>query len=134
MAQACGVKWVLPKPSEPETILSTVQEALGVPAAVSDSPAPKLSASLEAEKFSSIKDQLQQYLLDLGSAGDLMSEIDAAGTGTGLDSERDNLRRIGEKMAVSLGTLQAVSMRLTRLVELGLDLAAERNPARMLEI
>ncbi|MGZ5884939.1 MAG: response regulator, partial [Burkholderiaceae bacterium] len=31
MAQACGVKWVLHKPSDPELILETVHEALGLP-------------------------------------------------------------------------------------------------------
>jgi CheY-like chemotaxis protein len=30
MAEACGVRWVLPKPSDPDVILRTVHEALGM--------------------------------------------------------------------------------------------------------
>ena len=30
MAQECGVRWVLPKPSSPDVILRTVHEALGI--------------------------------------------------------------------------------------------------------
>ena len=30
VAQSCGVRWVLPKPSDPDVIMSTVQEALGM--------------------------------------------------------------------------------------------------------
>jgi CheY-like chemotaxis protein len=33
VAQSCGVRWVLPKPSDPEVILQTVQEALGLASA-----------------------------------------------------------------------------------------------------
>ncbi|MBC7860353.1 MAG: response regulator, partial [Burkholderiaceae bacterium] len=33
MARACGVRWVLRKPSAPDLILQTVHEALGMPAA-----------------------------------------------------------------------------------------------------
>ena len=52
MAQACGVKWVLSKPSEPELILQTVQEALGS-SQQSDNPAtPRLSASIGDDELS----------------------------------------------------------------------------------
>lgn len=134
MAQACGVQWVLQKPSEPETILNTVKEALGSSEQHHASPpaprqaAPQLSASLEAEQFSQINNQLTRYLSEL-DAGDAHRP-----TGRTAEGHREQLRQIARGMSSALTNLQAVSMRLTRLVELGLDLAAERDPARMLEI
>jgi diguanylate cyclase (GGDEF)-like protein/PAS domain S-box-containing protein len=142
MAQACGVHWVLQKPSEPETILKTVQEALGSPSQPSTHLAPQLSASIEADQFSSINDQLLEYLGELGSTDDSMLEFGQPGgvldatldVDTTLEAQRNHLRVIARKMSTSLTSLQTVSLRLTRLVELGLDLAAERDPGRMLEI
>ncbi len=128
MAQACGVQWVLAKPSEPELILRTVQEALGILQAPNGTPAPRLSASIDSDKFSIINDQLRGYLLELEANSKLIAQVEQNG------KERGNLRRIAEKLSGSLGSLQAVSVRLTRLVEIGLDLAAERDPGRMLEI
>ncbi|MBC7499513.1 MAG: GAF domain-containing protein, partial [Herminiimonas sp.] len=134
MAQACGVKWVLSKPSEPELILQTVQEALGSSQQSDNPAAPRLSASIGDDEFSSINHQLAHYLNELADPGDPES-ASLTGSAGGLPvSDRERLHGIATRMADSVTSLQAVSTRLTRLVELGLDLAAERDPARMLEI
>ncbi|CAN5371256.1 hypothetical protein BH11PSE11_BH11PSE11_31780 [soil metagenome] len=132
MAEACGVQWVLSKPSEPGLILQTVHEALGDAPSAADSAGPHLSASLEADKFSAINDQLREFLAHLNADGKLLTL--ATGDSAELEEKRVSLRSIAEKLTGSVGSLQQVSLRLTRLVELGLDLAAERDPARMLEI
>ncbi len=142
MAEACGVQWVLAKPAEPELILQTVQEALG--SAQEKNVSPYLSASIEADKFSAINDQLREYLGELGDGSDQLVQFGSAGeavSNTGSDAgsavsttQRGNLRTIAQKLSGSLGSLQEISMRLTQLIELGLDLAAERDSGRMLEI
>ncbi|MGN6388738.1 MAG: EAL domain-containing protein [Burkholderiaceae bacterium] len=123
IAEACGVRWVLQKPSEPEAILGAVQQALGAslpsqPSAAAHH-APQLSASLEAARLSSIDEQLRRAVAQLDG---------------GTVPAREGLRRVARDLSASLDSMQAVSRRLTRLVELGLDLAAERDPARMIDI
>src|ERR1035437_8474766 len=61
MAHACGVQWVLSKPSEPGLILQTVHDALGASEPPAVLAAPQLSASIDADKFSVINDQLREY-------------------------------------------------------------------------
>lgn len=139
MAQACGVQWVLSKPSEPEVILATVQEALGLLSTSADEPdassvlsAPHLTASLEADNFSVIGSQLGELINTLDNKYDLVAQV--VPDAQLLETQRATLRRVALKMTESFGSLQQVSLRLTRLVEMGLDLAAERDPGRLLEI
>lgn len=64
LADACGVTWVLAKPSEPEAILRMVQQALG---ASSDSAAPLPSAMSETtrKQIFAITDQLGDDIREL---------------------------------------------------------------------
>jgi diguanylate cyclase (GGDEF)-like protein/PAS domain S-box-containing protein len=129
MAMACGVRWILPKPSDPELILKTVQEALGLP--------PKRQASLlpppqETARFAGIDNQLNEYLVELETSSQLMSQI--AQNQNAPDGDKEDLQELVQRLSKALSSLQAVSLRLTALIELGIELAAERDPVQLLEI
>nr|WP_255490528.1 EAL domain-containing protein [Duganella sp. SG902] len=132
VAQSCGVRWVLPKPSDPEVILQTVQEALGL--AEGAPPAAGLPAFAPEPppegRLHDIDHKVAEYLDELESSSQLITQL--AG-----DSEQDSaepLSRMTQRLSHSLSSLQAVSLRLTALIELGIELGAERDPAALVEI
>ncbi len=129
MAQACGVRWVLPKPSDPDVILRTVHEALGMasPSAVT-SYAPVTS---ELPAVFDINHQVAGYLDELESSSQLISRIADASVGHAPSHE---LGQMAERLSHSLSSLQAVSLRLTALIDLGIELGAERDPVALIEI
>ena len=129
MALACGVQWILPKPSEPELILETVHEALGLPAKTA---VPPPSAQLEPARFESLDKQLNSYLLELETSSNLMSRI--VHDGDAADADIEGLQQVVQRLSTALSSLQGVSLRLTALIELGIELAAERDPEHLLEI
>jgi diguanylate cyclase (GGDEF)-like protein len=132
MASECGVRWILPKPSDPELILKTVHEALGVPNrdAVPADITP--AAQPEAASVSGFDEQLTEYLVELEASRNLMSKIVHDGESVGTDTE--GLQQVVQRLSRALSSLQAVSLRLTALIELGIELAAERHSAHLLEI
>jgi diguanylate cyclase (GGDEF)-like protein/PAS domain S-box-containing protein len=127
MALACGVPWVLPKPSDPEVILETVHHALGLPAASQPQPAPAPPPP-EGSRFVTVDNQLAEYLVEIETSSKLMAQLAHGGEHNATDLEQMALR-----LSKSLSSLQAVSLRLTALIELGIELAAEREPGRLLE-
>jgi len=131
MAMACGVQWILPKPSDPELILKTVHEALGMPIKI---PAPHIAASAPPEpaRLTGLDNQLTEYLVELETSSHLMSEI--AHSGDVADGDIEGLQQVVQRLSKALSSLQAVSLRLTALIELGIELAAERDPQHLLEI
>jgi diguanylate cyclase (GGDEF)-like protein/PAS domain S-box-containing protein len=136
VAQSCGVRWVLPKPSDPDVIMRTVQEALGqeptpVPDVEDDEPA--LVPELPQEKrLRDIDDQVAGYLDELESSSQLITRM--ANEPTAVDASTEDLSRMTQRLSSSLSSLQAVSLRLTALIELGIELGAERDPRALLEI
>ena len=136
VAQSCGVRWVLPKPSDPDVILRTVQEALGqeptpVPEVEDDEPA--LVPELPQEKrLRDIDDQVAGYLDELESSSQLITRM--ANEPAAVDANTEDLSRMTQRLSSSLSSLQAVSLRLTALIELGIELGAERDPRALLEI
>jgi diguanylate cyclase (GGDEF)-like protein/PAS domain S-box-containing protein len=136
VAQSCGVRWVLPKPSDPDVIMRTVQEALGqeptpVPEVEHDEPA--LVPELPQEKrLRDIDDQVAGYLDELESSSQLITRM--ANEPTAVDANTEDLSRMTQRLSSSLSSLQAVSLRLTALIELGIELGAERDPRALLEI
>lgn len=127
MALACGVRWVLPKPSEPGVILETVHQALGLPAV--RAPLPALTQPPpEGSRFVTVENQLTEYLVEIETNSQLISQIAHGGETGGCDLEQMALR-----LSKSLSSLQAVSLRLTALIELGIELAAEREVEHLLE-
>jgi diguanylate cyclase (GGDEF)-like protein/PAS domain S-box-containing protein len=128
MALACGVRWVLPKPSEPEAILETVHQALGLPVVGAvPQPSPALPPP-EGSRFATIDNQLAEYLVEIEASSQLMSQI-----AQGDERNTSELEQMALRLSKSLSSLQAVSLRLTALIELGIELAAEREPGPLLE-
>jgi len=131
VAQSCGVRWVLPKPSDPEVILRTVHEALGLAEADAREPLPAFAPEPPQEgRFHNIDDKVAEYLGELESSSQQLSqfaqETDERGP--------QNLTRMTQRLTSSLSSLQAVSLRLTALIELGIELGAERDPGALVEI
>ncbi|HYC42822.1 MAG TPA: EAL domain-containing protein [Noviherbaspirillum sp.] len=128
MAMACGVQWVLPKPSDPDLILKTVHEALGMPARPLPPAYP--AAQPEQTRLNGLDNQLSEYLVELETSSHLMSEL--VNTGSEAAADIEGLQQVVQRLSKALSSLQAVSLRLTALIELGIELASERNPQRLL--
>ena len=125
MAMACDVHWVLAKPSDPDLILNKVHEALGVPRLAKPPPQMRPPPP-EATRFSGIDNKVNEYLFELESSTHLIEQF--AG------SNDPNLLKMSQRLAKSLSSLQAVSLRLTALIDLGIQLAVERDDVGMLEV
>jgi diguanylate cyclase (GGDEF)-like protein/PAS domain S-box-containing protein len=132
MAQECGVRWVLPKPSDPEDILRVVHEALGLGEVGQLDVVPVQSpASAAPQRMFAINSQVAEYLVEVESSSQLISRI---AHGDEARESAHDLSMMTERLANSLSSLQAVSLRLTALIELGIELGAERDPVALLEI
>ncbi|MGK5080395.1 EAL domain-containing protein [Janthinobacterium sp. HLX7-2] len=133
LAQACGVRWVLPKPSDPELIVRTVNEALGLaaPPAAALPAAVAVRASPGAGELAGIDKQVSGYLDELESSSLHISQL--ASQGEGQAAMPEDLAIMTERLSRSLASLQAVSLRLTALIELGIELGAERDPRALIE-
>ncbi|WP_308922220.1 EAL domain-containing protein [Janthinobacterium sp. J1-1] len=130
LAQACGVRWVLPKPSDPEVIVRTVNEALGLVAPAAQAGArPRAAGAPETNKLSGIEQHVSGYLDELESSRQQISQL----AGDGAAPVPEDLAIMTERLSRSLSSLQAVSLRLTALIELGMDLGAERDPRALIE-
>ena len=129
LAKSCGVQKVMPKPSEPQVILTAVQEALGKPATAA------LVAPAGAEDATggrSIDDSMSLYLKDLG-------EVRARFEGLVADSgkvgaRRDAVKELSRKFAANVESMQRVTTRLSALLEVGMEMMGERDPHRVIEL
>nr|WP_255484646.1 EAL domain-containing protein [Duganella sp. 1224] len=132
VAQSCGVRWVLPKPSDPEVILQTVQEALGLAdAATPAEPLPAFAPAPPAEgRLHDIDHQVAEYLDELESSSQLMTLL----ASDSIEASPENLSNMTQRLSHSLSSLQAVSLRLTALIELGIELGAERDAQALMDI
>ena len=132
LAQACGVRWVLPKPSDPDVIVRTVNEALGLAAPAAPASArARAGASPDAGKLAGIEQHVSGYLDELESSSQQISQL--AGQREGQAALPEDLGIMTERLSRSLSSLQAVSLRLTALIELGIELGAERDPRALIE-
>ncbi|KQQ45744.1 sensory box protein/response regulator [Duganella sp. Leaf126] len=137
VAQSCGVRWVLPKPSDPDVILRTVQEALGheptpIPSPVEADVPALVPGHTHEKRLLEIDHQVAEYLDELESSSQLISRL-ASGPAAA-DAAAEDLARMTQRLSNSLASLQAVSLRLTALIELGIELGAERDPRALLEM
>ncbi|MGZ9045746.1 MAG: EAL domain-containing protein, partial [Telluria sp.] len=122
MAAECGVRWVLPKPSAPDVILRTVHEALGMADAARAPVAPHAAAPGTAFR---IDETVAEYLEEVESGNHALALAAA-------DPQPEHAQ-MTERLSTSLSSLQAVSLRLTALIELGIELGAERDPLALLK-
>src|SRR6185436_11058530 len=90
LARECGVEHIITKPSEPQIILKTVSEALGLSVTIPASPP--------------------------------VAEFD-----------REHLRLMTDKLSQKVAELEAVSLRLQALIEVGQHLASEHDSVRLLD-
>ncbi|WP_317205528.1 EAL domain-containing protein [Janthinobacterium sp.] len=133
LAQACGVRWVLPKPSDPDVILRTVHEALGLGKESEPRALPAFApAPPAAGHFRGIDNKVNEYLVELESSSQLITNF--ARQGEGMEPSQEHLALMTERLSRSLSSLQAVSLRLTALIELGIELGAERDPQALIGI
>ncbi|CAN7454472.1 EAL domain-containing protein [Pseudoduganella sp. LjRoot289] len=132
VAEACGVRWVLPKPSDPDVILRTVHEALGVAHDVDDEVPQFAPEPPSGGRFLDIDHKVAEYLGELESSSQLISAL--ASTGDAPEPGAEHLTSMTERLSRSLSSLQAVSLRLTALIELGIELGAERDPQALIEV
>jgi diguanylate cyclase (GGDEF)-like protein/PAS domain S-box-containing protein len=130
MARTCGVRWVLPKPSDPEVILDTVNEALGIAphqvVMTGYHPAPA-----RKDRKYAIDDTVAEYLVEVESSSQDLSRMAHSEEA---QVPRFELSQMTARLSTSLSSLQAVSLRLTALIELGIELNAERDPEALVEI
>ncbi|MFL6658097.1 MAG: EAL domain-containing protein [Massilia sp.] len=129
LAESCGVRWVLPKPSDPDVILRTVHEALGMQEP--DQLPHIANVSSDANRMFLIDHTVAEYLVEVESSSQVLSRMGHDGDTTG---PLHDLAKMTDRLASSLSSLQAVSLRLTSLIELGIDLGAERDPAALIDI
>ncbi len=126
LAKACDVQWVLAKPSDPEKILTTVSQALGLPSPPASQPLQSDSSGVVDDgRAGMISNRLAKYMEDLQSLHHEMTGL--IKRGHELVAERDHLREMAAELSQSLGSLQSVSLRLAALIELGMDLASHRD-------
>ena len=126
IARSCGVSRVLAKPAEPELILRTVNDALGITEPIMTVPA-MTAPPAEGSRFSTIDSQLAEYLVELESSSNLIAQLVAQPELTKSNAaERDAAQK---RLATSLVQLQAASVRLTALVEVSREVAAESRRA-----
>jgi PAS domain S-box-containing protein/diguanylate cyclase (GGDEF)-like protein len=125
LAQSCGVSRVLSKPSEPQVILDEIAIALGKePAALLPTAKTALPGLLG--------DKLPAYLHELVELQQRLHK--ALNEGLELIGENGPLRNVSDRLIDSYGTVQALSLRMAALLELGLVLSTERDPQQLLRL
>ncbi|NEX61808.1 EAL domain-containing protein [Noviherbaspirillum galbum] len=128
MAATCGVRWILPKPSGPETILRIVHEALGLPDPTgTGNPAAAMRG--ENRQVMDGESRLSAYFAELEASRDLISRL----AGSPAAQHGEEFQKVVQQLSDALSSLQGVSLRLTALIDLGIELTSERDPQHLLE-
>jgi len=133
LAKACGVKTVIAKPAEPQRVLDVVSEELGIAPVRSiprAGPRPT-GGDGDAVELSHLGVRLTDYVNDLRAVKNQLDGL--VDRGLELEQERERLRGISTKFAQNLTQLHSISAKLYSLIELGMDLAGERNPQRLVQ-
>jgi PAS domain S-box-containing protein/diguanylate cyclase (GGDEF)-like protein len=123
LAKACGVRTVLPKPSEPEEIVRAVNQTLDAAAAPLRDPGAipwKLPSSSALQPARGTQDA---YLKELTAAG---AKVDP--------NAATEAKAVSEKLSQNVVRLQRILSRLSALIEVGMEMERERDPARLVKI
>jgi len=132
LADSCGVRTVLAKPSEPQAILAAVNAALGLSAVPPSDAFADATAASESPELDRVGDKITSYADELGT---MRASFERA-----LDhipqliAERDRLRHMAGKFTDRLAAMQELSGRLATLIEIALDVSPERGPAHVVEM
>jgi len=130
LADSCGVRIVLPKPCDPERILAAVNEALGV---VEAAPVRPVAADThKAGELQKVDDKLAEYVNELQSVKSKFDDIVEGSVK--LRDKGDQVRQLSERFSENVMSLQRIASRLSAIIEVGMEMTAERNPARLVEL
>jgi signal transduction histidine kinase/CheY-like chemotaxis protein len=134
LAEACGVRTVLPKPSDPDVILAAVEAELGraakagavapatlAPPAKIDDPAPIHRID---EQLSRYAEELRAVETTFHNILDHMSDVLAA---------RDEMRKLSGRFSQSFTAIRRFAAKLTTMIEVTLDVNPERGSVHLLE-
>ncbi|MBX7183960.1 MAG: PAS domain-containing protein [Vicinamibacteria bacterium] len=135
MAEDCGVRTVLPKPSDPEVILDAVNREMGLVSPTAPRPHPRmetvdLTHALEAT--ANVDPSLEAAITDLRSTAHLLEEI--AQGGEALVGKHGELRPLSERLSANLARLRKATSRRVAIDDLCVRLLSERHPAPMIEL
>jgi signal transduction histidine kinase/DNA-binding NarL/FixJ family response regulator len=117
IAARVGVRWVQPKPSEPQAIMDVVGKALGIPQVVAR-PAQRWSQDPGATDTSQMFQGLSQRLDQL---------LDGVTALTGGQEKPPEVLDV-------LHSVHGLGLRLASLVKLGMESASERDPAALADL
>ncbi|SFM47979.1 EAL domain-containing protein [Rugamonas rubra] len=121
MAKRCGVDWVLQKPATPDAILRAVDEALGLAA-----PAEPAVPAPPPARLAALDQQLAVCLRRAEDSNQQMSDM-AARAPADAPLQRD-MQDTTQRLSSSLAELQTVGLRLSALIDMGIEIAALRQP------
>ncbi|MGE5467376.1 MAG: EAL domain-containing protein [Ignavibacteria bacterium] len=129
MAKTCGVDAVLMKPSEPAELVATVNRLLGIaPPSGQAAPLPIAppGGALPADY------NLAKYITRLQVTKRSFDNVIVRNVNSVLERELAEL--LSEEFSADIADLRRLLFRLTVLLEVSTETAAERNPARIVEI
>ncbi|HYL25445.1 MAG TPA: response regulator, partial [Burkholderiales bacterium] len=130
LAKSCGVQKVLSKPAEPQEVLDAVSQALGVRRAAL--PAAARTAGPAAQAVQSFDDSMTLYLKDLEQVRARFEDAAQASGKPG--SNRESVKELSRKFADNVAAMQRITARLSALLEVGMEMMSERDPARLLQL
>jgi diguanylate cyclase (GGDEF)-like protein/PAS domain S-box-containing protein len=128
LAAESGVQDVLAKPSAPSVILEVVSRYVGTGTRL----APQTSAADMPMPSGQVIERLTGYIGDLGQLQGRLTEV--IEQGQQLIGRGGDLRELSYNLSDAFTTLQTISLRLSAVIELGLELASERDPGRLVEL
>lgn len=117
IAERVGVRWVLPKPSEPAALVEVVGKALGVEQLLPQPP----------QRWAAPKGPADDFQLFQGLSQRLDQLLDGVVAMTGAHARPPEVLDV-------LHSVHGLGMRLTSLVKLGMESANERNPASLADL
>jgi signal transduction histidine kinase/CheY-like chemotaxis protein len=138
LAESCGVQLVLSKPAQPAEILKMVSAALGTPVPSLPDAAPPAGGAgvLRAASVSGgaahMVESIDECMLTLHELNSSMNAI--LERGLKLMEGGGEMRRMSVDYDAAMYNLGSVSMRMTLLVEYGMDLSRERDPDQLLRL
>lgn len=124
LAKACGVSVVLPKPTDPRTLLAAVNHLLGMaPPTMPAAPAP--AGHDGATPLAALGERIAGHIGSVHSDHALLHGLLRAQAEQG--PEREGLDAMLQRFETHLGRVQHSASRVFALIELALDLAVERD-------
>jgi len=120
LAKSCGVRKVLSKPCEPETILAAVSQELGT----AHEPAGPPPAVVQPD---AVGDALALILKSSGDVQRRFEELARAGPAA-------DVRDLSRKFADNVAGMQHITSRISALLEVGMEMTAERDPQRLVKL